>query len=176
MNCLRYIFTLTTFVCFIYAKGQVDKKDTIHIQSKGELKLNEKAVNDILFNFSPHIKPKTKISIEKPWMEFITEHPKEFIRNELPEMKMRLEFDLETYHGISQPVATFDADKILYETFTKRGRAIKRNRKKANAWKIYNDYKPQKEDSLNVYENKKQIKIETLAINMDSINHFMKTK
>ena len=39
-----------------------------------------------------------------------------------------------------QPVVSFDAEKLLYENFTKRGRAIRRNRKRAKAWKIYNDY------------------------------------
>ena len=40
----------------------------------------------------------------------------------------------------------FDADKLLYETFTKRGRAIRRNRKHAKAWKTYNWYLPTKTD------------------------------
>lgn len=31
----------------------------------------------------------------------------------------------------------FDADKLLFETFTRRGRAIRRNRKRATAWKTY---------------------------------------
>lgn len=42
----------------------------------------------------------------------------------------------------------FDADKLLYESLTKRGRAIRRNRKLAQAWKTYAAYQPTKEDSL----------------------------
>lgn len=34
-------------------------------------------------------------------------------------------------------VVEFDADKLLFETFTRRGRAIRRNRKRATAWKTY---------------------------------------
>lgn len=48
----------------------------------------------------------------------------------------------------NNPLGTFDANKALYETFTKRGRAIRRNREKANAWKIYQKYIPSKQDSL----------------------------
>lgn len=43
---------------------------------------------------------------------------------------------------------TFDADKLLYENLTKRGRAIRRNRKHANAWKTYMDYIPTRQDTV----------------------------
>ena len=76
----------------------------------------------------------------------------------------------------NNPIGGFDADKILYENFTKRGRAIKRNKKKAKAWKIYKDYVPTKEDSLKWYGNKKRIPKDTLHINKDSINYFINTK
>jgi hypothetical protein len=49
-------------------------------------------------------------------------------------------------------MATFSADKLLYENFTKRGRAIKRNRAHANAWKTYQDYTPSLQDSLLFYK------------------------
>ena len=77
---------------------------------------------------------------------------------------------------INNLIGGFDADKILYENFTKRGRAIKRNKKKAKAWKIYKDYVPTKEDSLKWYGNKKRIPKDTLHINKDSINYFINTK
>ena len=76
----------------------------------------------------------------------------------------------------NNPITGFSADKILYENFTKRGRAIKRNKKKAKAWKIYKDYVPTKEDSLKWYGNKKRIPRDTLLINKDSINYFINTK
>ena len=77
----------------------------------------------------------------------------------------------------NRPVTGFSADKLLFENFTKRGRAIKRNKKKAKAWKIYKDYVPTKEDSLKWYGNKKRIPKDTLTLlNKDSINHFINTK
>ena len=76
----------------------------------------------------------------------------------------------------NNPIGGFSADKLLFENFTKRGRTIKRNRKKAKAWKIYKDYVPTKEDSLKLYGNKKRIPKDTLHIKKDSTNHFMNTK
>ncbi len=76
----------------------------------------------------------------------------------------------------NNPIGGFTADKLLFENFTKRGRAIKRNRKKAKAWKIYKDYVPTKEDSLKLYGNKKRIPKDTLHIKKDSSNHFINTK
>ena len=80
-------------------------------------------------------------------------------------------------HGYRVVPGGFSADKLLFENFTKRGRAIKRNRKKAKAWKIYKDYVPTKEDSLKLYGNKKRIPKDTLTITIDSKkNHFINTK
>ena len=76
----------------------------------------------------------------------------------------------------NNPIGGFSADKLLFENFTKRGRAIKRNRKQAKAWKTYKDYVPTKEDSLKLYRNKKRIPKDTLHIKKDSSNHFMNTK
>jgi hypothetical protein len=76
----------------------------------------------------------------------------------------------------NNPIGGFSADKLLFENFTKRGRAIKRNRKKAKAWKTYKDYVPTKEDSLKLYGNKKRIPKDTLHIKKDSTNHFINTK
>ena len=76
----------------------------------------------------------------------------------------------------NNPIGGFSADKLLFENLTKRGRTIKRNRKKAKAWKIYKDYVPTKEDSLKWYGNKKRIPKDTLHINKDSIDYFMNTK
>ena len=76
----------------------------------------------------------------------------------------------------NNPIGGFSADKLLFENFTKRGRAIKRNRKQAKAWKTYKDYVPTKEDSLKLYGNKKRIPKDTLHIKKDSTNHFINTK
>lgn len=77
----------------------------------------------------------------------------------------------------NNPIGGFSADKLLFENFTKRGRSIRRNKKKAKAWKIYKDYVPTKEDSLKWYGNKKRIPKDTLVIPVDSLdNHFINTK
>ena len=41
-----------------------------------------------------------------------------------------------------------DINGFLYDVLTPRGRMLAHNRKHANAWKTYKDYKPTKEDSL----------------------------
>ena len=138
MNPLRYICTLIGTLCFVCANGQNEKADTLRTDvEEEEMKLNEEAVRSIVFDFAPDVKPVPKASVEKPWLEFTTDLPKEFIRNERPEMEMKIDFDFSLPEGAPQALIGFDADKLLFETFTKRGRAIKRNRKHANAWKLF---------------------------------------
>lgn len=62
----------------------------------------------------------------------------------------------------NNPLIGLDANKLLYENFTKRGRAIRRNRKHANAWKIYQSYKPTRQDSLLFRGNSKTPTQDTL--------------
>ncbi len=108
---------------------------------------------------------------EDPVNDIIIKTRKDTLR-----MKLKLDY-LKEYIPQHQPVVSFDAEKLLYENFTKRGRAIRRNRKRAKAWKIYNDYVPTKEDSLKWYGNKKRIPKDTLVISVDSIgHHFINTK
>ena len=108
---------------------------------------------------------------EDPVNDIIIKTRKDTLR-----MKLKLDY-LKEYIPQHQPVVSFDAEKLLYENLTKRGRAIRRNRKRAKAWKIYNDYVPTKEDSLKWYGNKKRIPKDTLAISVDSIDHhFINTK
>lgn len=60
----------------------------------------------------------------------------------------------EMYNSVSSPLGSgaaiqgLDINKFLTENLTRRGRMLRRNRKNANAWKIYQDYLPTKEDSL----------------------------
>ena len=92
-------------------------------------------------------------------------------RRDTMTFKLNLEY-LKMYIPKNQPIATFDTDKLLFESLTKRGRVIKRNRKRAKAWKIYNDYVPTKEDSLKWYGNKKRTPKDTLNImKKDSLLH-----
>lgn len=45
-------------------------------------------------------------------------------------------------------VGNLDTNKFLYESLTKRGRAIRRNRKRAKGWKVYQSYVPTLQDSI----------------------------
>ena len=108
---------------------------------------------------------------EDPVNDIIIKTRKDTLR-----MKLKLDY-LKNYIPQHQPVVSFDADKFLHENLTKRGRAIRRNKKRAKAWKIYNDYVPTLEDSLKWYGNKKRIPKDTLTISVDSIDHhFINTK
>ena len=108
---------------------------------------------------------------EDPVNDIIIKTRKDTLR-----MKLKLDY-LKEYIPQHQPVVSFDAEKLLYENLTKRGRAIRRNRKRAKAWKIYNHYVPTLEDSLKWYGNKKRIQKDTLTISVDSIDHhFINTK
>lgn len=50
--------------------------------------------------------------------------------------------------GAGITIENLDINKFLTENFTRRGRMLRHNRKHANAWKTYKDYKPTREDSL----------------------------
>ena len=50
--------------------------------------------------------------------------------------------------GPAISINNLDFIMTLYRTFNKYGRTISHNRKYANAWKTYKDYKPTREDSL----------------------------
>lgn len=157
--------------------AQWEKEDSIQLKNmlegKEEIKINEEAVKSIQFYFLPEeelYRREPIISDERPWMKFITKLPNEFIKGwkykQSLDIKMKLNLEIP---NTSAPLATFDADKFLFENFTKRGRAIKHNRKHANAWKIYNDYQPTHEDSLKWEKNKKRIPKDTLAIVSDTL-------
>jgi len=152
------------------------------------------------------LQPKPRMDERKPWLEFRKDLPMNLTdtttlkkstyirmlpysiwgedvssRGYKQEDTLTIQLDMdylkEMYIPIHKPLIRFDADTILFENLTKRGRAIKRNRKKAKAWKIYKDYVPTKEDSLKWFGNKKRIPKDTLVIiNKDSTNHFINTK
>lgn len=178
-------------ICFctwgiLSAQAQLSQEDSIRLkkmlESEEEIIINTEAVKDIEFNFMPKealMKQKPIMAEEKPWMKFIEKLPDDFIRKTTPELKMTFTLDLKPLPTVSAPMATFSADKFLFETFTAQGRAIKHNRKHANAWKRYKDYVPTKEDSLNWRKYKKRIPKDTLAIVVkeDSTSrHFINTK
>ena len=50
--------------------------------------------------------------------------------------------------GAGGVVGGLDFIGFVYNNLTPRGRMLKHNRKHANAWKIYKDYQPTREDSL----------------------------
>lgn len=66
-------------------------------------------------------------------------------------------------------IGGMDIDKFLYESLTKRGRAIRRNREHAKAWKIYQNYIPTRQDSM-LFTKKTAMPIhDTLFIKKDSV-------
>lgn len=67
--------------------------------------------------------------------------------NEEQKMNIKFNFDSKPPIGGGLITITFDANKILYENLTKRGRTLKHNRKHANAWKNYHDLIPTKNDT-----------------------------
>ena len=156
--------------------AQMEKEDSLRLkrmlEGKEEIKINEEAVKSIQFNFLPEEElhfQRPIASEEKSWMKFNTKLPDEFIKKKRDSLQMKFDLKLEIPQRTSASLATFDADKFLYEKFTKRGRAIKHNREHANAWKTYNDYKPAHKDSLDKWEKEKRIPKDTLAIVCDTL-------
>lgn len=170
------IFGICMF-CFLTAHAQLSKEDSIRlkrmIEGKEEIIINQEAVKSIDFNFAPReelLNRRPMTAIDKPWMKFIRKLPKEFIHEKVKELEITFKPNLQLPAYLSTPLATFDADKLLFETLTKRGRAIRRNRKHATAWKTYNDSVPSTNAPTEGYENKKRIPEDTLG------NHFINTK
>ena len=200
------ISILICCIGILTAQAQLTKEDSIRLkrmlEGKEEVIINQEAVKSIEFNFVPReelFRQKLMIVDEKPWMRFIKKLPKEFIsvRKDTTDSGIRFKLNQEKLkplpwlmHGYrvvpggmdqtvtpsNNPIGGFDADKLLFETFTKRGRAIKHNRKHAKAWKTYNDSIANKEDSLEWEENKKRIPKDTLIVNKDSLHYFINTK
>ena len=112
MNSLKMLCTWIGMLCFVCANGQSVKVDTLQTNAEGEIKIKKKKIKSIVFDFAPDIRPEPKASVEKPWLEFSTELPKEFIRNERPELEMKMEFDLSLPGGAPQALIGFDADKL----------------------------------------------------------------
>ena len=77
----------------------------------------------------------------------------------------------ETYLYVTSPAGpgasiSLDFDKLLFESLTKRGRAIKHNRTHATAWKKYASYIPTKQDHAGL---EKYITKQTEKTSTDSI-------
>lgn len=208
MNPRAGIITLMCYISILSAQAQAEMPDSAQLKKEKEIHINQDALKNIQFNFisSPQLNESQPLMHQdKPWMRFrkelpqnmtdtITARKKEYIRmlpysiweydnshmcvDDTLTFKLKLDYLKDKYRPMHQPLVEFDMDKLLFENFTKRGRTIKRNRKRAKAWKIYNDYVPTKEDSLKWYGNKKRIPKDTLTTPADSINdnHFINTK
>ena len=194
MNPRAGISILVCSIGILTAQAQLTQEDSIRLkrmlEGKEEIIINQEAVKSIEFNFVPReelLRQRPMMAEDKPWMKFIKKLPKEFIsvRKDTTDSGIRFKLNQEKLkplpwlmHGYrvvpggmdqtvtpsNNPIGGFDADKLLFETFTKRGRAIKRNRKRAKAWKTYNDSVPNQQDTLAGYENKKRIPQDTLHI------------
>lgn len=207
MNPRASISILVCSIGILTAQAQLTQEDSIRLkkmlESDKEIIINQEAVKNIEFNFVPKeelLRQRPMMTEDKPWMKFIKKLPKEFIsiRKDTTDSGIRFKLNQEKLkplpwlmHGYrvvpggmdqtvtpsNNPIGGFDADKFLFETFTKRGRAIKRNRKHANAWKTLNDSVSATQDSLTGDENKKRIPKDTLVSMVDSTgNHFINTK
>jgi len=207
MNPRASISILVCSIGILTTQAQLTQEDSIRLkrmlEGKEEIIINQEAVKSIEFNFVPReelLRQRPMMAEDKPWMKFIKKLPKEFIsvRKDTTDSGIRFKLNQEKLkplpwlmHGYrvvpggmdqtvtpsNNPIGGFDADKLLFETFTKRGRSIKRNRKRAKAWKTYNDSVPNQQDTLAGYENKKRIPKDTLVSIADSTgNHFINTK
>lgn len=101
-------------------------------------KMNEDPVNDPI------------ITAEKEWVMNIKFGPTPYAEKYDPRQQRvmppsRNNNAMQISAGIAK---TFDTEKFLYENFTARGRAIRRNRQRANAWKTYKDFIPTRQDTL----------------------------
>ena len=111
--------------------------------------------------------------VEQIWGE--DPSAKEYMELDTLTIKLDLKY-LQAKYGYIKS-GGFDADKFLYENLTKRGRAIRKNRKRAKARISYVNYVPTKEDHSKWYGKKKRIPKDTLTISADSMkNHFINTK
>ena len=88
----------------------------------------------------------------------------------------------ETYLYVTSPAGpgasiSLDFDKLLFESLTKRGRAIKHNRTHATAWKKYASYIPTKQDhaGLEKYITRQTEKTSTDSIHLAMTNPFFCT-
>lgn len=194
-----------TFLCLILMVKSSPVQGQTTVKQESELKLNEEAIRQIQFDFTPPTERKLnelmEAPIDKKWMKFKEDFslPRSFtdttkvkkiegyVRAEpytiwtkfgedpvydvMPNIQKKWEIHWQlnpfqlteeygrnlrpapgsTYLFVTSPVGpsivmVLDFDKLLYENLTQRGRAIKRNRKHANAWKIYKDYQPTAED------------------------------
>ena len=152
------------------------EKDLHQRKKEGEIYINQEAVKNIEFNFmnQPEIlSSKPMMSKDKPWMKYRKELPitladtttlnkskyirllpysiwgedtsaKEYMELDTLTIKLDLKY-LQAKYGYIKS-GRFDADKFLYENLTKRGRAIRKNRKRAKARISYVNYVPTKED------------------------------
>lgn len=144
-------------------------------KDKGEIKLNQEAVNSIIFNYmddAPTILDAPKLDQHKKNLEFREDAIKDmvFIQEQESRKRVTMQLNPNSHSDIydvnendvrNRPVTpttkdngtmlvgagvryTFDAQKLLTENLTKRGRTLRHNRKYANAWKHYRDDIPEK--------------------------------
>lgn len=207
MNARTGISIWICYISILSVQAQTERPDSTHVKKEEEIHINQEALKSIRFHFLDTPEPnytQPMMNQDRAWMKFRKDLPlnmtdttsiqkKEYIRmlpysiweyddshmyqEDTLTFKLKLDYLKDKYAPVHKPLVEFDTDKFLYENLTKRGRAIKRNRKRAKAWKIYEDYVPTKEDSLKWYGKKKRILKDTLTIPADSSkHHFMNTK
>lgn len=208
MNPRASISILACCIGILSVHAQSEKRDSLNQKKEGETYINPEALKSIEFNFMGQpemMRPKPKMDERKPWMKFRRELPQnmtdtttlnkyQYIRllpysiwgedtsakDDMKEDSLIMKLDLKYLKAKYGHIKSggFDADKFLYENLTKRGRAIRKNRKQTKTRKPYEKYVPTKEDHLKWYGKKKRIPKDTLTITKkdSTIYYFINTK
>ena len=102
-------------------------------------RFDEDPIYDVLVTGRPN-------GLEMTWSLGKTVYKEEYGRTVMPAPGETYQLLMTRGAGIT--IENLDINKFLTENLTRRGRMLRRNRKHANAWKTYKDYKPTREDSL----------------------------
>lgn len=173
------------------------------ISRKDNVELNNDMKNYIDFNFfgnSQTINDSPYMEQSKSWMKFNTDatkssmyapknkdlritmkinpnsHTDIYSQSDLDIQNRRIGTPIEEGNAMTAGVGikyTFDAEKLLYENLTERGRTLKHNRKYANAWKNYKNYIPEKDsiqrDSTLLIQDVRRIANDLVPLAADSV-------
>ena len=173
------------------------------LRGKDNIQLNNDVKNSIDFNFfgnKPTVDDSPFMESPKSWMKFNDDATKSIMYapksndlritmkinpNSNTDIFSQRDLDIKnrrvptnTEEGDAMLVGTgisfsFDAEKLLYENLTERGRNIKHNRKYANAWKNYKNFIPEKDsiqrDSTLLMQDVLRIANDLVPLSNDSI-------
>ncbi|MGP1435942.1 MAG: hypothetical protein ACTTKN_04845 [Phocaeicola sp.] len=114
-------------------------------QHKKNLEFREDAVKDMVFIKEQKSRKRVTMQLNPNSHSSIYDVSENDIRNRPVAPFTKDDGTMQAGIGVRH---TFDAQKLLTENLTKRGRTLRHNRKYANAWKHYRDDIPEKGDSI----------------------------